>query len=650
MFIKLKLILKTLFAFLLIGLLCEVEGNALERKPRPSPTIPPLSELKDEEYPGTLKLSVDATDLAHKIFNIRETIPVDRPGRFVFHYPQWVPGGHSPRNDLDKMAGLTVTAEGQRLEWLRSSSDVFTFEVTVPEGAKEIELSYQFLTPVKPEIGRTLVTPEMLNLQWLQVGFYPAGYYTRGIQIEARVKLPEGWSFGTALETLRGDAQWTTFKTVTFETLVDSPLFAGRYFKRIELATDSKVPVRLNLVADRPEFLEAKPEHLNAHRNLVRQAYLLYGSHHYDHYDFLVALSDQLGAIGLEHHQSSENRVDPKYFIEWDKSFVGRDLLAHEFSHSWNGKFRRGADLWTPTFNTPMRDSLLWVYEGQTQYWGLVLAARAGLMTRQQVLDSLAMSAALYETRSGRVWRPLLDTTNDPIIANRRPASWASWQRSEDYYVEGLLLWLDVDTLIREKSGGKKSLDSFAKAFFGQENGSYIPLTYDRKEVIHTLNSLVPNDWSNFLKTKVEDVAVHAPLDGLSRGGYSLIYSNTPSEFWKSSETQAKSLNLNYSLGFTVATTGVLTAVNWDSPAFKAGLLAGETLVAVNGETYDGDRLKGAVTTAAKKGSPVLELLMKNGERYRLVKIEYRDGLRYPRLERLPAVSPRLDAILAPRK
>lgn len=623
---------------------------AQDRLPVQAPPTPAIAVAQDIPYPGVLKLSVDTTDLDRKIFQVRETIPVAKAGPMTVLYPQWVPGGHSPRNDLDKLAGLVITANGQTLPWTRDPVAVHAFHFDVPAGATQVELSYQFLTAVKPDVGRIEVTPDMLNVQWLQLGFYPAGYYLRGVQIEPSVKLPEGWGFGTALEKASASGQTTTFKTTSFETLVDSPMFAGRYYKQVELDPGGPVPVRLNLVADRPDDLEIKPEQLQIHKNLVQQAYKLYGAHHYDHYDFLVALSDTLGGIGLEHHRSSENRVTPKYFTEWDKSFVGRDLLAHEYTHSWNGKFRRAADLYTPTLNEPMRDSLMWVYEGQTQYWGYVLSARSGLMTKQQTLDSIAATAALYDTRAGRQWRNVLDTTNDPIIANRKPASWTSWQRSEDYYSEGQLIWLDADTLIREKTGGKKSLDDFAKAFFGVDNGSYVPLTYDFDTVVKTLNGVVENDWATFLKSRVEGLSAHAPLDGLTRGGYKLVYTDTPTDYFKTSETKGKFTNLSYSLGLTVGVGGVLSAVNWDSPAFKAGLTAGDTLVAVNGTTYDADLLKDAIKAAAKADGPLVELLIKDGERYRTVKIDYRGGLRYPRLERIEGTPARLDDILAARK
>jgi predicted metalloprotease with PDZ domain len=621
-----------------------------QQLPQPAPPTPAIAAAQDIPYPGTLKLSVDATDLERKIFDIRETVPVAKAGPFTLYYPEWVPGGHSPRNDIDKVAGLVITANGQRLPWKRDVVEVNAFHVEVPAGVTELQLFYQFLSPVEAKVGRQVMTPDMLNLQWLQMGFYPAGYFTRQIPIEASVKLPEGFKFATALETAKTEGQVTTFKTTTFETLVDSPMFAGRYFKSVDLDPEGPARVRLNMVADRPEQLEFKPEQLQIHKDLVQQAYKLYGSHHYDHYDFLVALSDQLGGIGLEHHRSSENRVAPKYFQDWDKAYVGRDLLAHEYTHSWNGKFRRGADLWTPTLNTPMRDSLMWVYEGQTQYWGYVLSSRSGLLNKQQTLDAIAMTAALYDNRKGREWRNVLDTTNDPIIANRKPLSWLSYQRSEDYYSEGQLVWLDADTLIREKTNGKKSLDDFAKGFFGVDSGSYVPHTYTFEDVAKALNDVTPYDWTSFLKTRIEGVSEHAPLDGLTRGGYKLVYTDAATDYFKASETRAKNTNLAYSLGLTVGSDAVLTDVQWGGPAFKAGLTQGLTVVAVNGEAFDADKLKDAVKAAAKPEGALVELLIKDGSRYRMVKIDYRGGLRYPRLERVAGTPARLDDILAARK
>ena len=436
-----------------------------------------IATPKDVPFRGTMKLQVDATDNVRHIFQVHETIPVATPGPVTLLYPRWIPGNHAPTGRIDEVAGLEIRAGGARLTWSRDPADVFAIRVAVPAGAAALDLDFQIVTPTDGDQGRVVMTPDMLNLQWNAVALYPAGFYARQIMVEPSLKLPEGWQFATALETASSNGGLSTFKPVNFDTLVDSPLLAGRNFRRLDLDPGGPVRVSLNVVADRADELEVKPEQLQAHRDLVRQAYKLYGAHHYDHYDFLLSLSDTMGGIGLEHHRSSENGTAPNYFTEWDKNADTRDLLPHEYTHSWNGKFRRPADLWTPNFNVPMRDSLLWVYEGQTQYWGFVLAARAGLLTKQQALDAIAATAAAYDNRKGREWRPLQDTTNDPIVAMRRPLPWRSWQRAEDYYSEGELVWLDADTLIREMSKGKKSLDDFAHAFFGANDGSYEPVT-----------------------------------------------------------------------------------------------------------------------------------------------------------------------------
>jgi predicted metalloprotease with PDZ domain len=608
----------------------------------------PIAEPKDTPYPGVIRLSVDATDTDRHIYRVRETIPVSGGGSIVLLYPQWLPGNHSPTGRVDKFAGLKIETNGMRLEWRRDPVDVFAFHVDVPAGARVLEVEFQFLSPVNSDQGRIVMTAEMLNLQWNTVVLYPAGYFARQMTVEPSVRLPDGWQFATALQTESSAGGVFTFKAVSLETLVDSPIFAGRYFKRFDLEASGPAPVHLNVVADRASLLDIKPEQVAAHRALVQQAYTLFGSHHYDHYDFLLALTDRMGGIGLEHHQSSENGTVPGYFTDWDKNADTRELLPHEYTHSWNGKFRRPTDLWTPNFNVPMRDSLLWVYEGQTEYWGFVLAARAGLLTKEQALDALAATAATYEHRIGREWRPLQDTTNDPIAALRRPLAWRSWQRSEDYYSEGQLVWLDVDTLIRDQSDGERSLDDFARAFFGINDGSYVPVTFSFDDVISTLNRVQPHDWATFLRARLEGHGPGAPLDGLGRGGYKLIYTETPTDYFKASETRRKVTDLTYSLGMVIGNEAKLTDVLWQGEAYNSGLTVGTQIVAVNGTTYDADRLKEAIKDSKENGGAI-ELLVKNGDRYRTVRMDYHNGLRYPHLARIDGTPPRLDQILEPR-
>jgi predicted metalloprotease with PDZ domain len=625
-------------SLLIVGLL-SLAGTAVAQD-LPSASVPPP---KDVPFAGQIRVDVDATDTVRHILRVHEIIPVAGSADLILLYPRWLPGNHSPSGRIDELSGLEIRAGGQRIDWIRDPLDVYAFQVRVPAGANSLDLNFQVATPTDGDQGRIVVTPDMLNLEWNEVALYPAGYYARRIMIAPSVKFPAGWQYGTALHGgVQGDT--TMFTAVDFDTLIDSPVVAGRNFRRVQISANP-VPVWLDIVADRSDELEFTPDQIEAHRNLVSQAYRLFGSHHYDHYDFLLSLSDTMGGIGLEHHRSSEDGTVPSYFTEWDKNADTRDLLSHEFTHSWNGKFRRPADLWTPNFNVPMRDSLLWVYEGQTQYWGYVLAARSGLLTKQQALDAIAATAAAYDNRKGREWRPLEDTTNDPIIAMRRPLPWRSWQRAEDYYSEGELIWLDADTLIRQMSGGQKSLDDFARAFFGVDDGSYQDVTYTFNDVVKALNAVAPYDWAGFLHQRLNSTGEGAPLDGITRGGYRLVYNDTPTDFFKAAEARRKNIDLTYSLGFIVGREAKLTDVLWEGPAFQAGLTVGSQIIAVDGVAYDGDRLKDIVKEGKTSRDPI-EFIVKNGDRYRTVKIDYHGGLRYPHLESTGGAA-LLDSILA---
>ncbi len=602
----------------------------------------------DVRYPGTIKLSVDATDIERHIWRVRESIPVAGPGPMILLYPKWLPGNHRAAGRIDEIGGLVVSAEGKRINWTRDPAEGFAFHIDVPAGVSAIDLEFQILTPVNRNQGRIVVTPEMLNLQWYRVVLYPAGHYASQISVEPNLRLPEGWQAATALEPISMEGGLISYQPVSLETLTDSPIFAGRNFERVDLDPGGEVPFYLNIVADTLADMEFTEEQIEPHRALVQQAYKLFPPHHYDHYDFLLALSDTMSGIGLEHHQSSENGAPRGYFSDWDEFTDVRDLLPHELVHSWNGKFRRPADLWVPSFEVAMRDSLMWVYEGQTQYWGYILSARSNLWTKQEALDGIAWTAAVYDNRVGRQWRPLQDTTNDPILAARRPIPWRSWQRSEDYYNEGLLIWLDADSLIRELSDGRRSLDDFAATFFGIDDGSYEVRTYTFNDIADALNAVEPHDWADFLRTRLDSIGGGAPLDGIERGGYRLIYTDTASDHFGDSESRRGVTDLTFSLGFVVARDNTLSDVLWEGPAFQAGLTVGTEIVAVDGSAFSRERIR-AATTRAKDGSDPITLIVKNGERYRSVEIDYHDGLRYPHLERVDGVPARLDDILAPR-
>ncbi len=620
--------------------------------PGPVPATPaqPIAEPQDTPYPGTIRLSIDATDTERKVVKVHEAIPA-APGDLTLLYPQWLPGTHAPEGAIDRFAGLEIRANGQKIAWLRDPVNVYGFHLTVPAGATGLDIDFQYLSPPADDFGDAEITSAMMVLQPIRLMLYPAGHFVRQIMVTPEVTLPAGWQFATALDGAAATGGHVAFQSTTLETLADSPIFAGRYVSRLDLDPGGPAPVHLDMFADRPSQLEIKPEDLAAHRALISQAYRLFGSHHYDHYDFLVTLSDTVGLNGLEHHRSSEDDTYADYLTDAAKSLADKDLLPHEYTHSWNGKFRRPADLWTPSYDVPMRDSLLWVYEGQTEYWGKVLAARAGLRNRQQALDDLAEMVAVYDNLPGRSWRPLQDTTNDEIINPRRPMAWRSWQRFEDYYDEGALIWLDADTLIREMSKGARSLDDFAKSFFGVDDGSYVPVTYTFDDVVRALNAVQPYDWAVFLRTRLDHSGGKAPLDGIRRGGYRLVYNDTENELIKSIEGERKTTMFSWSLGFAAANKdGTVKSVLWDSPAFKAGLTAGDQIVAVGGIPYDPDVLKDAIKASAGN-KDAIELIVKTPDRYKVVHLDYHGGLRYPHLERDPAApAASLDEILTAKK
>lgn len=620
-----------------------IPALAQNSKPQPVPIRDTIPAARDVDYPGTLLLDIDATDVQRGIFKVKETIPVADSGHMVLLFPKWLPGNHGPRGEIEKLAGLKIKAGGKPVPWTRDSVDVYAFHIDVPAGARKLDLEFQFISATAGNQGRIVMTPAMLNLQFQSMSLYPAGYFVRRIPVQATVKYPDGWTARSGLPARANGSTYTYDKT-DYETLVDSPVFAGRWFR--EFALSPKVD--LNVFADFPEELDAKDDQIALHRNLIDQAIKLYGAEHYDKYEFLLAISNEIGGIGLEHHRSSENQVEPGYFIKWEDGLADRNLLPHEYNHSWDGKFRRPAEMWTPDYRTPMRDGLLWVYEGQDQFWGYVLGARSGLYTKEQTLDALAGIAAGLDNRPARDWRNLADTTNDPIITARRPKGWVSWQRSEDYYNEGLLIWLEVDSMLRAKSGGTRSIDDFARAFFGGHDGDWGQLTYTIDDVARTLNDVVPFDWKAYLVKRTTETGERAPLGGLTGNGYTLVYTDEPTPWYKSDEKFREQTNLRYSVGLVLGKGSAIAEVLWDSPAFDAGLDLGDELVAVNGMAFSAQRLKDAIKWAKTAKGPI-RLIVKSGDRYRDVAIDYHGGLRYPRLEKTGEGEVGLDRLLQPK-
>ncbi|WP_313102273.1 peptidase M61 [Brevundimonas sp.] len=649
-------------------LLTSVASTALAHAPQawtgpqapPSPTpqntplglpraLPPIPAPTAETYPGVIKYEVDATDVERKIVRVRQTIPVTA-GPLVLLYPKFLPGNHAATGPIQLISGVTVTGGGNRIDWLRDTIDPNAFHIDVPQGVSEIVVEFQWLTQPDNATWRVVMTPEMVNLQWEKALLYPAGYRSTGITFAPSIRLPEGWKYGVALDTERYENGVATFRPTDLYTLIDSPLFGGAHFQRIEIDPRGEA-VHLNIVADEAKNIAPTPEQIAWFENLVTQTDRLFGARPYDRYDFLVAATSKMGGIGLEHHRSSENSVPTDFFTNWGKSMGAVGLLPHEFVHAWNGKRQRPADELTANHNIPTQNTLLWVYEGQTEYWGDVLTARSGLASKDDILVTLAENAAFYDNQPGREWRPLQDVNNHNLLGYRTSNPYSSWMRGTgDYYRESLLIWLDADTLIREATGGKKSLDDFAKGFFGGDDGSYAPRGYTFEDVVAALNAVHPHDWAGFLRTRLDATGpdAKAPLDGLARGGYRLTYTDSLT----AGERRIQSgwaTDFQYSLGFTLSSSNKLTGIRWGGRAFEADIGPGWELVAVNDRAASAEVLRDAVTAAKGTDKPI-SLLLKNGDRYRTVAFDYHDGLRYPRLERIPGTPDRIGDILSPRR
>jgi predicted metalloprotease with PDZ domain len=622
-----------------------VPGNSA---PLASPLPAALPEPRDVAYPGTIGLSIDATDTRRGVYKVVETIPVVAGAReLTLLEPLWIPGGHAPRNSLALFAQIRFEADGKPVSWQRDTVQVNAFHIALPEGTRQVTARFVHTSPLQTAEGRITMTQEMLNLQWEKMTLYPAGYYARQIAVAPEVTVPQGWSVFTALDGMKRSGDTLHWSRVDYATLVDSPIFAGTYAKSWDLGQN----VKLDAVADDARDLAIKPEHLETYRKLVTEATALFGARHFDHYDLLLALTDRMGSIGLEHHRSSENQMEPETWTDWDAMAWDRNVIPHELVHSWNGKFRRPADLWTPEYQYPMGDTLLWVYEGQTQFWGLVLAARSGVQPKDVVLGALAGNAARFaEGTPGRGWRSVEDTTLDPIINGRKPLPHASLIRGEDYYTEGALVWLEADQVIRQGTRGARGLDDFAKAFFGMRDGDWGELTYDFDDVVKTLNGVYAYDWAKFLRDRLYQSGRPAPMAGIEQAGYRLVWKDKPNPSDAGAAKERKNLDLSYSLGMTIGTDGDVTAAVWDGPAFNAGVVKGVKIVAVNANTYTPEVMQDAIT-AAKGGSKPIELLIKRGDHFQTVSITWSGGLRYPWLERAAGLKEApLDRLLAPRK
>jgi predicted metalloprotease with PDZ domain len=590
-----------------------------------------------------IRIYADLSEAPRRIFHARLIFPVS-PGPMTLEYPEWIPGEHGPTGPITDLVGLRFMAGGKTLTWRRDDVDMYAIHLTIPDGATELSASLDYVTPAEG-LGYSSgpsATPKLAVLEWCLLVLYPQGVKSDDLTYAPKLRLPGSWKYGTALETVSQDQDndgTIEFKPVTLTNLIDSPVIAGEYFRSIPLATEIKPPHRLDVAADSKDALNISKEEQNSYDQLVREAGALFGARHYNHYDFLLALSDHMDDSGLEHHQSSDNRAPERMFLDPVLMLNNADLLSHEFTHSWNGKYRRPEGLATPDYQKPMKTDLLWVYEGLTQYLGEVLGTRSGSQSPEQYREWLAWTAAYLGNWPGRTWRPLEDTAVAAqllyLVPNRQ---WRSWRRSVDFYEEGALIWLEADVLIREQTQGKKSLDDFCRMFYGAPSTPPEVVPYNFEEVTTALNQIAPYDWAGFFHDRLDAITLHPPTRGITDGGWQVVFDDKPNAFIQSVEEAENLVIENFTLGIDVTReegvkNGVLADVIPGGPAAEAGLAPGMKLITVNGRAWSADTLHDAIRAAKGSAEPIL-LIVENEGFSQTYRVHYHGGERYPHLER----------------
>ena len=595
-----------------------------------------------------IQLHVDLTDAPRNIYHAHLRIPV-KPGAMTLVFPKWIPGNHRPSGPIGALTGIKMQAMDQPLAWARGPVDMYAFHVTVPAGAEELQVSLDAITTQDSAGGGgPAASSNLLDLNWNAVVLYPQGAKSDAVEFAPSVTLPPNWNFGTALTVARADADKIEFTPTSLTTLIDSPLIAGLFYRRIELTKPGETPVHvMDLVADSEAEMAMKPEDLAAYQKLVAETGALFGARHYRQYHFLYTLSDVVGGHGLEHHESNDSAAAGRTLLDDDLHLVFADLVPHEFAHSWNGKYRRPAGLATPNYQEPMVGDLLWVYEGLTEYLGTLLAARSGLWSPEQYREALARTAAELDHRTGRNWRTLEDTARSVQILRMMGPQWTSWRRSLDYYPEGQLIWLEVDATIRQQTHGQRSLNDFCRSFHGGESGppKVVPYTFD--DIVRALNEVVPYDWATLLRERVGATTTHAPLGGIERGGWKLVYNDQPNRHAQAIEKLVKFSDFSYSVGFSVSENGEFYDVIAGSPAHAAGLGPGMKLIAVNGRKYSPPLMHAALKAAQASAGPIA-LLVENAQYIKTYSVVYHGGDQNPHLERVSDQPDLLSDILKP--
>ena len=584
----------------------------------------------------TVTLSVDASDAPRKMFHAQLRIPATS-GTLTLYYPKWIPGEHGPTGPITDLTGLKFTASGKPLKWRRDLLDGFTFHVEVPAGENEVIADLDYASPASYEAGYSggmAATEKLYIVNWNTLVLYPAGYPSDQLTYNASLRLPAGWKFGTSLHVTNQVGSVIHFAPVSLTMLVDGPVLTAEYLKVVPLTPPGEnPPAELDLAADSAAALDAPEEVWEHYRNLVKQAGILFGAHHYLDYHFLLTLSDHVAHFVLEHHESNDSRTEERSLIEEDGRKMSAGLLPHEYVHSWNGKYRRPADLSTPDYEQPMQTDLLWMYEGLTSYLGDMLSARSGERTPALARDALAQMAADLDHRSGRVWRNLQDTADGVPTMQDAPRGWEDYRRPVDYYDEDVLNWLWADVIIRQQSKGAKSLDDFCKLFHGAPSGPPMVKTYTFDDIVSALNQVSPYDWRGFWTERLSNHGPGAPLGGVEGSGWKLVYDEYSSDLDRAGDREGKAVGAHYSVGLLFGSDGVIRDTVEGMVAAKAGLGPGMKVVAVNGRRFSAEVWHDAIRAAKTSTSPI-ELIVENTDYFRVVKLDYHDGEKYPHLVR----------------
>jgi predicted metalloprotease with PDZ domain len=587
----------------------------------------------------TISLTVDATKTPQKILHAHLVISV-KPGPLTLYYPKWIPGEHGPDGPIANLTGLKFEADGKNIPWQRDLLDVYTFHVDIPAGASHLDARYDYIEPAGGS-----ATDKLLVLEWNEAALYPAGVPAQQLMYETTLIMPDGWKFGSSLPVANQSGNQVSFKSISLDLLVDSPVITGEYYRAIDLTPPGEpIHHEIDMVADSEAALNMSPEIQKQMTNLVAESGRLFGARHYRDYHFLFTLSDHVAHFGLEHHESNDSRLPERTLLMPSAGMSLGGLLAHEFAHSWNGKFRRPQDLTVPYYEEPMKTDLLWGYEGLTDYLGPMLAARSGLWTQDQYHEYLAaLAAMLGPGRPGRTWRPLLDTAvGEPIPGFAR--GWLNWRRGTDYYDEGDLVWLEVATIIHRETHGQKSIDDFCQAFHGGTNNGPEVKTYTFDELVAALNAIAPFDWAGFFHERLNSTSADAPVGGIENGGWKVVFNGEPSKLTGRRGNPGDV----YSIGLQLGEDGTVSDAIVGSPAYEAGITSGMKVIGVNGRVYTHDLLEDAIK-AAKDDSKPITLLVVVDDYFQTSAIDYHGGSRYPHLVRDDSKADYLDDLIKPR-